>query len=113
MKARVQYKVIFLAYKALKYNEPKYLRDYLSSFRLETNIVVRHANDRYRLFEPRKNNKFGEKAFRYVAPRLFNKLPQEMKTIQDVKKFTKELKTLLFSRSYDQEELSINENFMI
>ena len=73
VKARIEYKMILLVYKALKYNEPKYLRNCLSFFRPETNVTVRHASELHRLFEPRTNCKLGERAFEHSAPRLYNK----------------------------------------
>ena len=113
VKARIEYKLLLLVFKTLIYNEPKYLRKYLKTFRLETNIVVRHESDIHRLFEPRTNCKLGERAFKYAAPRLYNKLPFEMRNIRDVKKFKTKLKTLLFSRSYDQEDKAINEDYKV
>ena len=113
MKARVEYKIILLVYKALKYNEPKYLRNYLSFFRPETNVTVRHASELYRLFEPRTSCKLGERAFVHCAPRLFNKLPPDMKNIQEERKFKKELKTLMFSRSYNIEDKTMNEQYKL
>ena len=109
----MEYKIILLVYKALKYNEPKYLRNCLSFFRPETNVTVRHASELHRLFEPRTNCKLGERAFEHSAPRLYNKLPSELKDIQDEMRFKKELKTLMFIRSYDIEETTIRADYKI
>ena len=87
VKARIEYKILLLVYKVLRYNEPKYLRNKLSRFSQETNITVRHTCDVLRLFEPRTNCKLGERTFKHIAPRLYNKLPLEIKNIQDEKKF--------------------------
>ena len=113
IKARVEYKILLLIYKVLKYSEPKYLRDCLEFFRPETNVVVRHASETYRLSEPRTNCKFGERAFEHSAPRLYNKIPLEMKDIKEEKKFKSELKTLLFSRSYNKTNRTINEKYKV
>ena len=99
VKARVEYKVMLLTYKALWYNEPKYLRDCLTFYVPETNVTVRHASEPYRLFEPRTNSKFGERAFGHCAPRLYNRLPPEIRNIPNEMKFKRELKTFLFARS--------------
>lgn len=93
VKARIEYKVLLTVLKALKYDEPTYLRNCLSFFRPEMNIVIRHASKAYRLFEHRTNCKSGERAFVQCAPRLYNKIPPEMKNIQEGGKFKKELKT--------------------
>ena len=83
IKARVEYKIILLVYKALTYGEPKYLRHYLCLFEPETNVTVRHARERLRLSEPRTNCKIGERTFAHYAPRLYNRIPQEMKTLHE------------------------------
>ena len=108
IKARIEYKILFLVFKALKYSEPTYLRKHLSRVRLETNVTIRHTSDIHRLFEPRTDSKLGERSFRYNAPRLYNNLPSDLKNIQDEENFKKKLKTYLFARSYDLEDQSIN-----
>ena len=111
VKARIEYKIILLVFKAIKYNEPTYLRNHLVSLRLETSITIRHTSDIHRLFEPRTDCKLGERSFKYYAPRLYNKLPSELKNIQDDEIFKKRLKTYLFARSYDQEDETITEEY--
>ena len=101
IKARVEYKILLLVHKALMYSEPKYLRNYLCLFEPETNVTVRHATESQRLSEPRTNCKAGERAFAHYAPRLYNRIPQEMKKLSEERIFKKELKTLLFTRCYD------------
>ena len=81
VKARVEFKIILLLYKALRYNEPKYLRSCLNFFRPETNVTIRHASEIHRLSVPTANSKIGERAFHHYAPRLYNKIPPEMKNI--------------------------------
>ena len=110
-KARIEFKILLLVYKVLKYNEPEYLRNSLEFYRPETNITVRHASETYRLSEPRTNCKLGERSFGHCAPRLFNKLPFNVKDLQVEKKFKSELKTLLFSRSYNKNNCTLNEEY--
>ena len=111
IKARIEYKILFLVFKALKYGEPTYLRKHLSRVRLETNVTIRHTSDIHRLFEPRTDSKLGERSFRYSAPRLYNNLPSDLKNIEDEKNFKKKLKTYLFTRSYDLEDQTINSDY--
>ena len=108
VKARIEYKMLLLVFKALRYNEPKYLKNHLNPLTLNTGVTVRHANDKHRLFEPRTNCKLGERSFKYSAPRLYNRLPNEIKNIQDVKNFKRNLKTFLFSKSYNLEDQVID-----
>ena len=112
LKARVEYKTILLTYKALKYNEPKYLRKKLDLFNPETNVIIRHQCDIYRLTEPRTNTKLGERAFRYCAPRLYNKISVEVKNLEE-EKFKKKLKTLLYTSSYDNVEKNLKDDYRL
>ena len=66
-----------------------------------------------RLFEPRASYCVGERAFQYSAPRLYNKLPVEMKESANITQFKKRLKTYLFEKSYDTNQKIINEQFRI
>ena len=113
MKARIIYKICLLTYKALKFGEPKYLYEYLVPFELETSVTVRHASDRHRLFEPRTNRSSGERSFQYSAPRLYNKLPMEIKDSENITQFKKRLKTYLFGESYDMNQKIINEQYKV
>ena len=109
MKARIIYKICLLTYKALKFGEPKYLYEYLVPFELETSVTVRHGSDRHRLFEPRTSHCSGERSFQHSAPRLYNKLPVEIKDSENINQFKKTLKTYLFGESYDMNQKTINE----
>ncbi len=56
-----------------------YLRKLLHPFEVTTSAVVRHAADEYRLNEPRCNSDKGFRAFQVFAPRLYNRLPVQVK----------------------------------
>ena len=113
VKARIEYKILLLVDKALRYNEPIYLKVHLNRLRLDTNVTIRHTSDTHRLFEPRTNCKLGERTFKHSAPRLYNKLPLEMKIIQEERIYKRKLKTLLFERCYDPEENIINMGYKV
>ena len=113
IKARIEYKICLLAYNALRLGKPRYLHEKLIPFDLETNVTVRHTDDQYRLFEPRVNKVIGERMYQYIAPRLYNKLPSEIKESETTDKFKKRLKTYLFEKCYDLENASINEQFKL
>ena len=76
-------------------------------------FTVRHASDRHRLFEPRTNCCSGERSFQYSAPRLYNKLPMEIKDSKNITQFKKSLKTYLFGESYDMNQKIINEQYKV
>ena len=100
MKARIIYKICLLTYKALKFGEPKYLYEYLVPFELETSVTVTSRCS-------------GERSFQYSAPRLYNKLPVEIKDSENINQFKKRLKTYLFGESYDMNQKTINEQYKI
>ena len=113
VKARIEYKILLLVNKALRYNEPTYLKIHLNRLRLDTNVNIRHTSDIHRLFEPRTNCKLGERTFKHSAPRLYNTLPSEMKIIQEEKIYKRKLKTLLFEKSYDLDDQTIKSRYKV
>ena len=111
IKARIMFKICLLTYKALKFGEPKYLKEHLIPFELETNIMIRHATDQHRLYEPRGNKSAIARTFWYSAPRLYNRLPTNVKNSESVSKFKKSLKTYLFEQCYDLGDKTFREQF--
>ena len=50
---------------------------------------------------PKSNLKsYGERSFQVAAPRLWNTLPNKLKSIKSLNVFKKELKTLLFREAF-------------
>ena len=64
------------------------------------------------LEEPRPNLHLGFRAFERSAPRLFNRLPHEIKNSENIEIFKKKLKTYLFEDCYT-EESTISEDYII
>ena len=63
--------------------------------------ALRSSNNRL-LDEPRVNLKtYGERAFFVVTPRLWNKLPLQIKFSSSEAVFKANLKTYLFKRTFD------------
>ena len=81
-------------------------------FNPETSVTIRHQRDIYRLTEPRTNNNLGERVFKYCAPTLYNRISAEVKNLEE-KKFKKELKAIMFARSYDNVEEKLRENYRL
>ena len=113
IKARIEYKIILLTYKALTYNEPKYLRKMLNRYDPGTNLTTRLAAETERLYEPRTNTNFGERAFNYCAPRLFNKVPMNIRNSLNIVQFKNKLKTFLFNKCYNVEEKTMKEEYKL
>ena len=107
VKARIIYKICLIAFNALKFGKPDYIRRVLRDFRPNTPMLLRHSDDQFRLEEPRCCHQLGFRAFEISAPRLFNRLPQEVKMSESTVIFKKRLKTFLFKDCYtDNLEIS-------
>ena len=113
VKARLEYKINILTYQALKFGKPKYIRDLLSEFSTNSHLILRHNVERHRLNEPRFNHAFGTRAFRICAPRLFNRVPVNIKDCNTLESFKSKLKTFLFNKCYDLDEKVIKENYRV
>ena len=101
VKERIEYKVLLLCFKALKGLAPSYLSDLLEWYVPPRSL---RSTSKNLLKEPRSRLKnFGDRSFRVAAPKLWNKLPDEMRKIDsvDLEQFKRLLKTHLFKQAYD------------
>ena len=78
-----------------------------------TNLTTRLAAETERLYEPRTNTNFGERAFNYCAPRLFNKVPMNIRNSPNIVQFKNKLKTFLFNKCYNVEEKTMKEEYKL
>ena len=60
LKARIEFRIGLITLKAMKFNQPSYIRELLSFSSHESTLDLRSADDPYRLHEPRA---IGEKGF--------------------------------------------------
>ena len=94
---RIQFKIFILTHKALHQLTPPYIQD-----------MVRLCNVRPDLRSPALTlhvpipclTNYGERSFFSCAPRLWNSLPEDLRTQQNIRPFKLELKTLLFSQAF-------------
>ena len=100
VKERIDSKILLLTFKALNNMAPAYLKDTL---RLQT-------SDRYKLRSEKsmalivpktKLTSRGDRAFCTAAPRLWNKLPTEIRRSKNVHAFKTRLKTHLFDSYFN------------
>ena len=95
VKSRIHFKIILLVYKALNGLAPGYISDMLQhkthaySTRTSSHLIV-----------PRFGGSYGKRNFRCVAPKLWNDLPEDLKTISSLSAFKQGLKTHLFRRAF-------------
>ncbi len=78
VKARIVYKICFMTYQALQFQKPKYITYLLSGFHLDRSMTLRHSVECHRLNESRYNLDIVFRAFATCAPRLYNKLPENI-----------------------------------
>ena len=111
VKARVEFKICLITFRALKFNQPLYMRELLSLAPVEAVMSLRSSDDPYHLCEPRAvgESNFANRSFSYVAPRLYTKLPLSLKQIESVDTFKKPLKSFFFSWAYDLSDHTVRE----
>ena len=111
IKARIEFKICLLTFKAIKHGKPSYLADLLKPYVPESNVQLRSSG---RLNEPVLSNlSNSERCFEYYAPRLYNRLPENLKTLNSVECFKKNLKTHLFNEAYNMSDKSINPAYRV
>ena len=105
----------YRTFKALKFNQPSYIRELLSFSSHESTLDLRSAGDPYCLHELRAIGErlFANRSFSYIALCLYNKLPITIKLIDSRNTFKSHLKAFLFSRAYNQSGLTVQEDYAL
>ena len=97
---RIVFKINLITFKTLNGSGPRYLEDILKFYHQAR--TLRSSRDHLRLEEPNFNLKtYGQRVFSVAAPRLWNKLPFEIRGCSDVNLLKSKLKTFLFKKVYD------------
>lgn len=110
VKARIEFKLCLLVYKALKFKQPSYIYGLLNHYSSHSNVTLRAADDPHLLIVPRlqKHSSFGSRTLSYAGPKLFNKLPFKIRDAGNTDIFKKLLKTHMFNKAYDSVTKTIN-----
>ena len=87
-----------LVYKCLNGLAPQYLCKLLHFYAKDRDL--RSADDKTLLEMPQSRTKFGERAFCYYAPKIWNSLPKDIRSSKSIDTFKKKVKTHLFSLAY-------------
>ncbi len=98
IKFRISYKILLLAYKALNDLAPAYLTNLLSRYNPTRSLRSQNSG---LLVVPRiaKSIK-GGRTFSYLAPKLWNSLPDNVRGSDTLSLFKSRLKTHLFSQAF-------------
>ena len=99
--ARIHFKILLLAFKAIHGIAPAYISNLLvikrkSSYNLRSNSGI--------LLEPPRGKMLGtlgERAFQAAAPHLWNELPLQLRNIGSVEIFKNSIKTFLFRQFFN------------
>ena len=98
VKARIEFKILLITFRAIHGLAPKYLCDLLT---FKSSLYNLRSSDSILLSMPAARSKtLGDRAFMVAAPRLWNSLPKELRAITDVNSFKAHIKTYLFKTLY-------------
>ena len=95
IKSRIKYKLNLLTYKALFMDTPSYLSGLLHYKKHQQ--TLRSESTKLLHPGPRSKRNYGHSSFVAAAPRLWNKLPLEIREAKSVTIFRKKIKTHLFT----------------
>ncbi|MCP4459540.1 MAG: hypothetical protein GY816_16185 [Cytophagales bacterium] len=100
---RIEFKIALLTFKCLNNIAPPYLAS-LIALRQEGRHFVRAENDFFLLAQPSEPRCIKSRgAFSYSAPRVWNALPYEIRSLNDVNAFKTALKTHLYKCSFGED----------
>ena len=101
VKYRIEFKILILTFQAIHGLAPEYLCD-LIQIRELPNYNLRRSNEIFLTVPSHESpNSIGDRAFKFAAPKLWNRLPKEIRHLDSLDNFKKQLKTYLFRLAYD------------
>ena len=92
---RIQFRILVYTYKCLSGLAPGYLTSMLTPYR--PSRTLRSANDPTRLVCPSTKKSIGMSGFTYVAPHLWNDVPQHIREYPTVHSFKRQLKAFYYT----------------
>ena len=98
VKARIQFKILLITFKAIQGLALKYLCDLLT---FKSSLYNVRCSGSILLSMPAVRSKtLGDRAFMVAAPTLWNSLPKELRAITNVNSFKAHIKTYIFRTVY-------------
>ena len=98
IKDRIIFKIFIYVYKSNNNMSPLYISNLLTPYKQERQL---RSNSKILFKEPRFAKSWGSCSFLCAAPRLWNKLPEYVKTAKSVDSFKTMLKTLIMKSECD------------
>ena len=97
VECRIKFKVLVYVFKCLNSLAPAYLTELVTVYQPSRNLISCHQT---LLQVPKYNNRYGKQSFVYAAAVAWNELPVELRSIQNLLAFRKQLKTHLFNIAF-------------
>ena len=100
IRQRIEYKIALMSFKCINNIAPDYLKTCIS-IKKQSTKQLRTDNDYFLLQTPSAPYyKRTERGFSFCGPQVWNKLPYDIRTCNEISKFKKQLKHHLFSVAY-------------
>ena len=95
---RIHFKILVLTFRALHDQAPSYISELLRPYSPSRSL---RSSDQLLLMTPRTRFKTrGDRSFQASAPRLWNALPLDLRSLESTEVFKRELKTYLFRHAF-------------
>jgi hypothetical protein len=99
VRQRIDFKLILLTWKCMHDEAPEYMKDLIMPHHPHRAL---RSTDQHLLNIPRSNLKScGDRVFSIAAPKLWNTLPLDIKTISSREKFKERLKTHMYRSAFE------------
>ena len=101
IKFRIEFKITILTFQAIHGLAPKYLCE-LVRIKEQSSYHLR-SSEEIILLQPSEKSltTHGDRAFQFAAPRLWNRLPRDLKLLNSIGTFKTQLKANIFRIAYD------------
>jgi hypothetical protein len=96
---RIQYKLMLLTYRVVNGIAPPYINELLHFYN-PSRSGLRSANKAL-LVEPKSSRSWGDRAFSVAAPRIWNSLPDYIRSCSSIESFKSVLKKHFFELAYE------------
>ena len=96
---RINFKLLITTFKSLNGLAPPYLKELLITYTPKR--TLRSAKKGLLIQPICRLKSYGQRAFSYAAPKLWNSLPFNLRTCANLSHFKSQVKTLLFKRAFN------------
>ena len=100
VKQRVQYKLCMIMYTIHFGLAPLYITELVSTVAAQMSRPGLRSADTTNYVQPRTRTKFGERAFSYAGPAVWNLLPDDLRRTPTINSFKRKLKTYVFISAF-------------